>query len=93
MLLGERVSHDNDFYYYNYYNGSINSSKFWVDVSATLQLQWDYKNLLFSAGATTTKLLNYRWIKLDGGFSGPSKLSDRKNTQLYASMVWFFKGL
>lgn len=93
MLSGERVSHNNDFYYYNYYNGSINSSKFWVDLSATLQIQWDYKNLLFSAGATTTKLLNYRWIKLDGGFSGPSKLSDRKNSQLYASMVWFFKGL
>jgi hypothetical protein len=45
---------------------------------------------LLSAGASSTWLFNYKWTKLDGGFSGPSALSDRRNKQLYASLVWFF---
>jgi hypothetical protein len=94
LFTGERVCHDNDFYYYNYYNGlNINASKFWVDMKFASQLQWDVKDLLISAGASWASLLNYHWIKLDGGFSGPSKLSDRRNAQWCASVAWFFRGL
>jgi hypothetical protein len=97
MITGERVQHNNDFYYYFFYKDDLdptrqNTGKYWADVSATVQLQWDYKNILFSAGTSSTWLFNYKWTKLDGGFSGASKLSDRRNRQLYASIVWFFDG-
>jgi hypothetical protein len=94
-FIGERVQHNNDFYYYFFVTPSLspfaqNTYKYWADVSTTLQVQWDIKNVLVSAGASSTWLFNYKWTKLDGGFSGPSKLSDRRNKQLYASIVWFF---
>lgn len=95
MLTGERVLHNEDFYYYNYITNDLranyqNPNKHWADISATAQIQWNVRNLLLSAAWSYTSLLNYRWTKLDGGFSGPSKLSDRKNTQVYASAVWYF---
>ena len=93
MLTGERVLHNEDFYYYNYLTNSIdflnqNSSKHWADINATAQVQWSFKKLYINAAWSYTSLLNYRWIKLDGGFSGPSKLSDRRNTQTYFSIGW-----
>jgi len=95
MLTGERVLHNEDFYYYNYITNDLrsnyqNPNKHWADISATAQIQWNVRNLLLSAAWSYTSLLNYRWTKLDGGFSGPSLLSDRKNTQVYASAVWYF---
>lgn len=95
MLTGERVLHNEDFNYYNYLTNSLSTSsqnpnKHWADISTTAQLQWSVRNLLISAAWSYTSLLNYRWTKLDGGFSGPSKLSDKKNTQIYASAVWYF---
>jgi hypothetical protein len=95
MLTGERVVHNEDFYYYNFITNDLranyqNPNKHWADISATAQVQWNVRNLLLSAAWSYTSLLNYRWTKLDGGFSGPSKLSDRKNTQIYASAVWYF---
>lgn len=94
-FIGERVQHNNDLYYYFFVTPSLdvfaqNTYKYWADVSGTLQVQWDIKNVLLSAGASSTWLFNYKWTKLDGGFSGPSKLSDRRNKQIYASIVWFF---
>ena len=95
MFTGERVLHNEDFYYYNYITNDLrtsyqNPNKHWADINATAQIQWNVRNLLLSAAWSYTSLLNYRWTKLDGGFSGPSKLSDRKNTQVYASAVWYF---
>jgi len=95
MLTGERVIHNNDFYYYNYLTPSLqtqlqNNSQFWADLNATAQIQWNFGKLLLSGAWSYTSLLNYRWIKLDGGFSGPSKLSDRRNTQTYFSVAWGF---
>jgi len=95
ILTGERIQHNNDFYYYFFITPYLdpfrqNPSKYWADVSASLQVQWDIKSFLLSAGASSTWLFNYKWTKLDGGFSGPSALSDRRNKQLYASLIWFF---
>jgi hypothetical protein len=67
-----------------------NPNKHWADINATGQIQWNVRNLLFSGAWSYTSLLNYRWIKLDGGFAGPSKVSDRKNTQIQTSVFWFF---
>lgn len=95
MLTGERVLHNVDFYYYNYLTPYLetayqNQNKFWADINATAQIQWNFGNLSLSGAWSYTSLLNYRWVKLDGGFSGPSKLSDRRNTQIYASIGWNF---
>jgi hypothetical protein len=94
-LTGERVQHNNDFYYYNYITANPtpqyqNPNKHWADLSATAQIQWNVRNLLLSGAWSYTSMLNYRWTKLDGGFSGRSELSDRSNTQIYASVAWFF---
>jgi hypothetical protein len=48
---------------------------------------------MFGAAWSYTSLLNYRWLKLDGGFSGPSKISDKRNTQISASAAWFFNSV
>lgn len=97
-LQAERVSHNNDFYQYNYFNGNYwnplasgYSNKYWVDLSLGLNFQWDYKNLLLSGFYNYTSALNYRWVKLDGGFAGPSALSDRRNSQFSLSLTYFFK--
>lgn len=95
LLTGERVQYNNDFYYYNYITGDLraqyqNPQKHWVDINATAQFQWNIRNLLISGAWSYTSMINYRWVKLDGGFAGPSKLSDRRNTMIYASAVWYF---
>jgi hypothetical protein len=95
IITGQRVQHNNDFYYYNYLTNDLrsnyqNPNKHWADVSATAQFQYNIRNILLSAAWSYTSLINYRWVKLDGGFSGPSKISDRNNTQIYTSAVWFF---
>jgi hypothetical protein len=89
----ERLAHNNDFYYYNYFSGNIGTgtaNKYWVDWNTSLQVQWDYKQFLFSGFITHTSALNYRWVKLDGGFAGPSQLSDRSNTLVSLSLTYFF---
>lgn len=95
LLIGERVQHNNDFYYYNYFNGNTSSAiavnnKYWVDLSAGIQVQWPISNFLLCGMYKYTSLLNYRWIKLDGGFSGRSVLSDRQNENATLSVYWFF---
>lgn len=93
-LQAERIAHNNDFYYYNYFNGMTgagDANKYWADVNFGLQVQWDYKQLLFSVSAMYSSALNYRWVKLDGGFADPSPLSDRRSTQLSCSLTYFFK--
>lgn len=93
-LQAERVSHNNDFYQYNYFSGVVGTGaayKYWVDLSLGLNFQWDYKNFLLSGFYNHTSALNYRWVKLDGGFAGPSALSDRRNSQFSLSLTYFFK--
>ena len=89
----ERIIYNKDFYYYNYFNGQLYNTmsqgannRHWVDVALNAHVQWDYKNILFSASYNTIKSLNYRWVKLDGGWQEPSPLSDRKNQSLAFSI-------
>jgi len=93
-FTAERLSHNNDFYFYNYFSGNLGSgqaNKYWVDWNVGLQIQYDFKQFLFSGFYNYTSALNYRWVKLDGGFAGPSEQSDRTNTQLSCSLTYFFK--
>ncbi len=94
-IQGERIAHNNDFYYYNYLSGTIGSgtsNKYWADMSLAFHVQYDYKQLLFSGFVNFTNSLNYHWVKLDGiGYADPSPLSDRKNTQASFTISYFFK--
>jgi len=93
-INAERITHNNDFYLYNYFSGNIGTGaaqKYWVDLNIGLQFQWDYKQFLLSGFYNYTSALNYRWVKLDGGFAGPSPLSDRTNNQISLSITYFFK--
>lgn len=90
-LSFERILHNTDFYQFHYFNGGIggsNPSNYWADINTGFHVQWNYKKILFSSSYLFTKALNYRWLKLDGGFAGPSKLSDRHNHQLSASLFY-----
>jgi len=92
-ISAERLAHNNDFYIYNYYSGNLGSGdayKYWVDWNVAFQVQWDFKQVLVSGFVNHTSALNYHWIKLDGGFAGPSELSDRTNTQFGLSLSYFF---
>jgi hypothetical protein len=54
----ERYMHNNDFYYS--YIKDIRSH--WVDLSAALLAEWDFKNLLLNVKAEGIQSLNYEWV-------------------------------
>lgn len=90
-LSVERILYNTDFYQYHYFQrgiGNNSPSNYWVDINASLQLQWNYKKLLFNATYMYTSALNYRWTKLDGGFARPSTLSDKRNNQISVSLFY-----
>ncbi len=92
-LRFDRIVNNNDLYYYNYFNGNFGAgyaNRFWVDLGVTLYAQWRYKQFLFAGAANYTSALNYKWIKIDGGFSDPAPLSDKTNVQLSLSMQYSF---
>ncbi len=87
----ERVLYNTDFYQYHYFQrgiGNNSPSNYWVDINASMQLQWHYKKFLLNASYMYTSALNYRWTKLDGGFARPSSLSDKRNNQLNLSLIY-----
>jgi hypothetical protein len=90
----QRVMRNTDFYYYNYFNGYIgagNTSAFWVDISTSLFAQWAFKNFLLAGSIDNLSSINYKWLKLDGGFADPSSLSDKRNIQLRLSLLYSVK--
>jgi hypothetical protein len=90
----QRVMRNTDFYYYNYFNGSIgagNTSAFWVDISTSLFAQWAFKNFILAGSIDNLSSINYKWLKLDGGFADPSSLSDKRNIQLRLSLLYSVK--
>ena len=92
-LQFERVARNKDFYYLNYFTGLAftgDNNRYWTDLSYGLHLQWDYHNFLFSAACSYTSALNYRWIKLDGGYQGAST-SDKQNTFISLSVAYMLK--
>ena len=57
----ERYLHNNDFYY-QMYNDPIDYRKKYVDMSAVVSADWDYKNLVFSAKGAMIRSLNYQYV-------------------------------
>lgn len=87
----QRVMRNTDFYYYNYFSGTIglgNTSAFWTDISASLHGQWQFKDLLIAGSIDYLSSINYKWLKLDGDFGSPSPLSDKRNVQLRLSALY-----
>lgn len=57
----ERYLHNNDFYYQMYVNPP-DFRKHYVDMSAALSADWDYKNLVFSAKGVMIRSFNYQYV-------------------------------
>jgi hypothetical protein len=53
----QRYMHNNDFY--NTYIKDVRNN--WVDLSAALVAEWDYKNLLLNARVEDIRTMNYEW--------------------------------
>ncbi len=54
----QRYVHNNDFF-----NARIHDVRsHWIDLSAALIANWDYKNLTFMAKAEAIRTLNYQWV-------------------------------
>ncbi len=60
-LQFERYLHNNDFYY-QMYNDPPDYRKKYVDMSAALSADWDYKNLVFSVKGAMIRSLNYQYV-------------------------------
>jgi hypothetical protein len=56
----ERYTHNDDFYYYAYYDSS-DYRRHWVDLSVAANGEWNYKNLIFNAKLQGIQSLNYQW--------------------------------
>ncbi|MBD1392313.1 capsule assembly Wzi family protein [Mucilaginibacter glaciei] len=56
----ERYAHNNDFYYYAYYD-SGDFRRHWVDLSFAANGEWNYKNLIFNAKLMGVQSINYQW--------------------------------
>lgn len=54
----ERYVHNNDFFYT--YIKDVRSH--WIDLSAAILGEWNYKNLLFNAKVEAIQTLNYEWV-------------------------------
>ena len=84
----ERIVHNKDFYYYNYYNGLQYPGpnfKYWADFIYNITFRWNFGNLIFSADYKSAESYNYMWTKLgSGGLYGPSD-TDKKNIQFVLS--------
>ena len=89
----DRLSHNKDFYYYNYFNGLTYPGpnfKYWSDFTYTLYARLKFGNFILSSELKKTESYNYLWTKLgSGGLYGPSD-TDRFNTQLNVSLRYLF---
>lgn len=89
----ERLSHNKDFYYYNYFNGLSYPGpnfKYWSDFTYTFYIRLKIANFIMSSEIKQSESYNYLWTKLgNGGLYGPSD-TDRKNTQFTLSLRYLF---
>lgn len=87
----ERVSHNKDFYYYNYYNGLKYPGpnfKYWADLIYNISLRWTIGDVIISADYKSAESYNYMWTKTGtGGLWGPSD-TDKKNIQINLSVKY-----
>jgi len=56
----DRYVHNNDFYYYAF-SDIKDTGRHWVDLSAALNGEWDYKKVIFNGRIIGTSALNYQW--------------------------------
>lgn len=91
-LQVERVANNNDFTIYTYATPIIGyglTDRYWINMNYGLNAQWDVGPWLLSGFFQYTNALNYRWVKLDAGFSQPSA-ADRTNSRFSISLTRFF---
>jgi hypothetical protein len=65
----ERYVHNNDAYYYIFYDSS-DYTRHWVDLSIAAKGEWNYKNFIFNAKLQGIKSLDYQWY-LNGNAGDP----------------------
>ena len=90
-IHGERVIHDNDFYYYEYLSQTIGygwENRYWVDLTYGIHTQLNWKKLTLAGLIDFSSALNYKWVKLDGEYDGPSSISDKVNTGMSFSIKY-----
>ncbi|ASU33659.1 capsule assembly Wzi family protein [Mucilaginibacter xinganensis] len=89
-LQFERYIHNNDFYYYAYYD-SYDFRRHWVDLSIAANGEWNYKNLIFNAKIQAIKSLNYQWyLKQNPGDPYFTNGANAVNIQLQAGVTYRF---
>ncbi|HEY9533663.1 MAG TPA: capsule assembly Wzi family protein [Mucilaginibacter sp.] len=62
----ERYVHDDDFYYYAFYD-SKNYSQHWVDLSLGFTGEWNYKDFIFNAKLQGIQSNDYQWAVTQNG--------------------------
>jgi hypothetical protein len=87
----ERVSHNKDFYYYNYFKGLKYPGpnfKYWADLIYNISLRWTIGDVIIAADYKSAESYNYMWTKTGtGGLFGPSD-TDKKNIQINLSFKY-----
>ena len=89
-LQFERYIHNNDFYYYAYYD-SFDFRRHWVDLSIAANYEWDFNNLIFNAKLQGIKSLNYQWyLKQNPGDPYFVNGANAFNLQVQAGVTYRF---
>jgi len=86
----ERYVHDDDFYYYAFYD-SRNYSQHWVDLSLGFNGEWNYKNFIFNAKIQGIESNDYQWaLKQNGNDDTFSHQLHKFNLQLQTGLTYRF---
>lgn len=70
-LSFERVVRNNDFYYYAF-QPSLDYNRHWIELTTTLNVQWDFRKFYFSTGLGLSRSLNYQWYLINPSSSPDS---------------------
>jgi hypothetical protein len=97
-LQFERINRNNDFYYYANISkiGDGNYNAYYVDLNAGINYELKLtESIKFSAFLNNSKVLNYRWVRLDDGspYYKGSSLSDKANMLSYFSLIYKFDNI
>jgi hypothetical protein len=85
----ERYLHNDDFYY-QMYNNPDDFRKHYVDMSAAVSADWDYKNLVFSVKGAMIRSLNYEYVLYNRPPDYFVTGWDRLNYQVKLGMMYQF---
>jgi hypothetical protein len=85
-----RYVHNEDYYYYAYYD-SQDYSRHWVDLSFAFNGEWNYRNLIFNAKIQGIQSLDYQWaLKQNGDDPSFINQSSTFNLQVQAGITYRF---